>query len=159
MLVFDPQANYKTKRHKLFWCDCSTLPIETCISSIESKGIKILNVGLLLSGFLQSQNKDKFLGINAQEYLRNLFVEQAALSFNTTQPTIAFHNIGILFETELSLDSATFFRELSKEIVIIFLWDGIVLNDSVFLWDAGFSNIKLDFSDTLVTKINFNNEI
>jgi hypothetical protein len=156
--IFDPKSTYKTKRHKLFWCDCSINSITSLFPIFNKLNISYINIGFELSKFIQSQKKDKFLGINSADFLRNLLIEKATLSINVAHPTVAILNLGILFEPTLSLDPLSFIRELSKEVSIILLWENIVINDNIFQWDNN-NEYKLDFSGTLITKINFNNEI
>ena len=152
-IVFDPQATYKTKRHKLFWYDCSNHAIDKYAIDFESQGIQSINVGIELSKYLRDHKNLKFLSLEVEEYLRELIIERAYLSKHVSFPTVILFNLGMLLETSIDLDASAFLKELSKEIAIIILWQDTVEEDNIFLWDIKKPSVCLNFSNADIIKI------
>ena len=157
--LLDPTAPYKHERYKLGWIDCTIRSILDSLADMADLGIPRLNVGMELASFLKDRQKSKYLHLDVQEYIKKVFVQQANLRDNFYPPTLATYNLGILFEPLLQLDPSLIIKDLSKEIGIIILWDGIVQNDKIFHWGELSKDYYLNFSDTNIYKLDFQHEV
>ena len=84
--------------------------------------INSINIGFELSKVLKNEDLGKNLPIIAVESFRKII--EGSTSVYLDQETIVLYNLGILFEDDLNLNLESILLEISKNIVVILLWEG-----------------------------------
>lgn len=135
-------------RHKLFWAKPD---IKTISQVLGHDDIPIINVGKLLAEFLRDRNIDKYISLDVEEYIKSAVREKAVDTPNGFK-AIILHNPGILLEPELKLKSETILLDLSREIIIVILWDYLIEHNRKLRWDEN-NPIGFEFPENTIKKL------
>lgn len=158
MEVFEPESKYLTRRYKLFWVDCKAKSINICLQEAALHGIPCVNVGKELAQFLSQKGNSKFLSLETEEELKKIISQKSKLA-KSGNLSVSLYNLGILLEPNLKIDATKIIKELSKEISIIILWEGLTSEPAYFYWTEKNNEFGFNFSETNINKIIFQNEI
>jgi hypothetical protein len=148
------QALNSSDRHKLFIYQCAKEEVDEICTKLKQKGIPALNVGHQLAYFIESLTDYEFLSIDVQDRLRT-FLQSSSITLKSARnPVVVLHNLGILFETALELNSSQLLKDHSKNAVVIILWTLPVLRLDYLGWPASDIETSFDFSETPLKLLN-----
>lgn len=140
-----------TGRHNLVLLRCDSNSLKNTIDQLKNFGITAVNVGKELSKKLVAIESTKFLTIEAQEYLHKLIENQAAQVVPSKPKVVAIYNIGILLEPALSLNAANLLKEISKNVIIIILWNQLS-SEGLLHWGTQQEQYHLNLSDIYIAE-------
>lgn len=136
--------NFNTFLYKLFWYKPTQLDDPSSVPYIS------LNVGKKVAQFISERKIGKHIGLDVEDYFKALVSESSHEYYDAKG--IALKNIGILLETELSLNVVRILLDLSREYVIILIWPYGVENFRRLVWDDTTTN-SLDFPEQTIHRL------
>lgn len=141
-------------KYKLYWFHSESM------DHVENQHFMYpsINVGFLLSQFIQSNIQTKYICLEVEEHLRKIIHEKSALD-NKGISGIILYNTGILLEPDIELNPEKILMDISKEIAIIISWPYKVEQNKRLIWDSYNSTMMLDFPDFTIKKLELENEI
>lgn len=121
------------------------IAVITDLDSISD--LSILNIGEQLGIFLKDNIRlnDNDLQFVIQEELSRLFYQNIS-KHKEFGKYICLSNFGILFEKELGIDPFLTIKRLSKNTLVIILWEGIIKHNTLYFLTEK-SKYKLDLSE------------
>lgn len=138
-------------RHNLVLVRCDTKSLNDTIDKLQGAGVNVINIGKELSKKLVAVESTKFLTIEAQEYLHKLIENQAAQIVPSKPKVVAIYNIGILLEPALSLNAANLLKEVSKNVIVVILWDHLS-SEGLLHWGIHQEQYHLNLSDIYIAE-------
>ena len=93
------------------------------ISIEEITGIHYLNIGEVLSEFLNSRNVDTWHPIKIKDELHKILSESIVQNSEFGE-VLSIKNVGILLERELQIDFLHFLEQYSLQTPLFLLWNG-----------------------------------
>ncbi len=141
-------------KYKLYWFHSESM------DNVEIKHLMypFINVGLLLSQFIQQKAESKYIGLEIEEHFRKIIHEKSVFD-HTGIRGIILYNIGILLEPDLELNPEKILMDVSKEIAIIISWPYKVEQNKRLIWESYSNSMMLDFPDFAIKKLELENEI
>lgn len=140
-----------TGRHNLVLVRCDSNSLNNAIDKLKGAGINVINIGRELSEKLKTLESAKFLTIESQEYLHELIENQARQVIAGKPKVAAIYNLGILFEPVLCLNAANLLKEISKNVIIIILWEHYCA-DGLLHWGVQQEHYQLNLSDIYIAE-------
>ena len=136
--------NEITLSYKLYWYKCTK---KDDLSEIPYPHI---NVGKAIAQFISSRTIDKHIGFEVEEHFKKL-VRDSIQEYRGIKG-VALTNIGILLESELSLNVVKILMDISRSFAIILVWPFTIENSRRFLWDET-SKLSLDFPERSIHRL------
>lgn len=99
--------------------------------SFDDLEIELLDVGLVLSQALENKKQSRFIANIADERLKSIF-EANTKSNSKFNKYLGLQNLGILFESELSIDIPQLFSRFSQNNTLFIAWPGEREGDRFF---------------------------
>lgn len=118
-------------RHKLFWAKPD---LEAISEVLGHKEVPIIDVGKVLAEFLKNREIDKYISFDVEDYIKAT-VTGSAVDIPHGIKAVIIQNPGILLESDLKLKPESILLDLSKEIVIVIIWDYLVEQNKKLIWD------------------------
>jgi len=145
-----------TDRFKLFYLHCEHDLVIPTVDKLNSNGVRVIDIGKLLSLFISSLNDFEYLDSDVQDYLvKKILIPNDPTLVDGSSDLVAVYNIGILMEPTLNLNVEHMLKEFSKSIPLIIIWEYIVIEDGLFYWSHDDKKSALDFSDIQIKKLNY----
>lgn len=133
-----------TLRHKLYWYKYTQ---QDELSAIPYPQI---NVGKAVAQFISGRTVDKHIGLEVEEYFKKLV--GASTQDHWGIKGAALTNIGILLESELSLNVVKILMDISREFAIILIWPYNIENSRRLLWEDS-AKFSLDFPEQTIHRL------
>lgn len=140
-----------TGRHNLILLRCDPNDLNEAIEEFKAAGINVLNIGRELSEKLKTLENAKFLALEAHEYLHALLEEQARHVVPGKPRVVALYNLGILLEPVLKLNAAKLLKEISKNVIVVILWDHLS-SEGLLHWGIKQEQYHLNLSDIYIAE-------
>ena len=141
----------KHTRHKLYWIDYSD-PVKSHVDKILTKNnFHVINLGFEFATFIKDKDEAQ-VRVMAREYLSEVMEKETNVDNSSGLHFAIIKNIGIILEPFLDIDVEKFLKEFSKNMGLIMLWEGSVINNQHFKWPNS-ENYSLNFKDTNIHKI------
>jgi len=141
----------KNLRYKLYWIDYSDSQYLKIDTFIMSEGLKVLDVGYEFASYIKDKNEEE-VKIMAQEFLNELMGKFANLDDTSNTIYVVLKNVGILFDSFVSIDPAKYIKDLSRKMGVILLWEGQVGGNNIFFWPNS-DDISMNFENINVHKL------
>jgi hypothetical protein len=133
-----------TNRHKLYWYKHDP------IADLSAIPYPVINVGKVIAQFISGRNVGKHIGLEVEEYFKKIVGEST--QFHWGIKGAALINIGILLESELSLNVVKILMDISREFAIILIWPYSIENSRRLLW-ADSAKFSLDFPEQTIHRL------
>lgn len=133
-------------RHNLILVRCDTASLHDAFGKLKGAGINVINIGRALSEKLKTLEAAKFLTLEVQEYLHELIEKQARQVVPDKPKVVALYNLGILLEPALNLKASTMLKEISKNVIIVILWDQLS-SEGLLHWGTQQEQYHLNLTD------------
>lgn len=147
-----PQSE-SLRRTQLFWIKSESLPIMDQVWQFPH-----LDMGLLVAEELTRKPPGKYVSIEIDTFLRTTL--RTSLADQTSDPKgLVLKNLGILLEPDLELNSVNLFMELSKEAMVILVWDYTILDGVRFVWDEAVPGYGFLFPSHTITQLELPHEV
>ncbi len=146
MIEIDKHSSYK-----LYWIDFSNSQKEKIQNTLNELNLKVLDIGLELAAFLKDKTLDDAIN-NIADYVTFLFDKHLNIDSKNDVSYVIITNIGFILEPFLMVDTVRLLRTYSKHTGVVLLWDGLVLDNSLFFWQNN-PEFQINFADTKITKI------
>jgi len=137
-------------RYKLFWAKPD---IKLISQTLGHDDIPVINLGKVLAEFLNSKDIDKNISLDVEEFIKFTVRERAVETQNGFK-AIILHNLGILLEPELKLKPESIILALSRDVIIILLWDYLVEHNKKLIWDESIP-VYFEFPENTIKKLEF----
>ncbi len=145
---FNFESSYFADKYNLFLIEQKGRSIEEIADKLAKKGVAVINLGNELAKKIKKLNNTKYIIVDAPNLLRELFDKHNVITPNIYKPAIAIYNLGILLEPTLSLAATNILGNISKDKVIIVIWNYLIKDGKVLYWtDESFNYYNFDFSD------------
>lgn len=138
--VFDSNDHYK-----LFLLPFLEETKSQTVEFLESKGIKTVDVGKIVSLFIDALENYKYLNIDVVDYIQKLMDQYK--SKGKGNAVVAITNLGILLEPALEINSSKLLKEYSKSTSLIILWEHEFHGSQKLTWKTQKTKYYLDFSE------------
>ncbi len=126
-------------RHRLVVVNGDVSPIEA----------PLLDLGKTLAEYIDKLPKAYSSDLKSQVNEKLISsIQSTAQKVDNLGKTIALCNFGITFEPQLGIDIKTIVKDLSRNILIIILWPGLIKNQKLYFLTEKSSN-KINLSDTI----------
>jgi hypothetical protein len=142
-------------RYKLFLLSSGKDDMTGCISWLNSKGIKSLNLGKAAATFTDSIDDYRYLTIEVLEHIEKLLDTHKSKCIYAGNDVLAIYNICFLLEPRIELNAVRLLKEFSKTNSIIIIWDYHFDNSNRLDWFTQKNNYYLEFKDTQLKKIQY----
>ncbi len=142
-----------TDRFKLFTFMCNPNEITDKIAFIKSQNINVINIGKELANYIDSLEDFRYLNIDVYDFTKKLLDKHKSKINGAGNDVVAIYNLGILMEPALELNAVQLFKEFSKSISLIIIWDNQSENPDRLDWPSQKQNFFLDFSDIQLKKL------
>ena len=146
MIEIDKHSSYG-----LDWIDFSNSQKEKIQNTLNELNLKVLDIGLELAAFLKDKTLDDAIN-NIADYVTFLFDKHLNIDSKNDVSYVIITNIGFILEPFLMVDTVRLLRTYSKHTGVVLLWDGLVLDNSLFFWQNN-PEFQINFADTKITKI------
>ena len=133
-----------TNRHKLYWYKHDP------IADLSAIPYPVINVGKAIAQFISGRNVDKHIGLEVEEYFKTMVAELTQYHWGIKGAALT--NIGILLESELSLNVVKILMDISREIAVILIWPYPIENSRRLLWDDS-AKFSLDFPEQTIHRL------
>lgn len=155
MQEFYQEISNTKDRYKLYIMECKKEEIDSCVSLLSSQKIPVINIGKNLATFISKLENHYYLNIDALEYVKHLLEVEKIKLDNSGNDVIAVYNLGILFESALTINVALVLKEISKLTTLIIIWENKINENNHLFWPTQENLIFLDFSETYLKKIKY----
>ncbi len=133
-------------RYKLCICPCLKKDMNKIFPIFEEAEVSLINTGLLIAHYLNSNNSLKHLNLEAEDFLKK--------QLNQSNKPIAIFNIGILFEPFLGLNSVKLIKDISRVKPVFLFWENSIEGNCLY-WQTQQDMYKLDFEDINLKRLNY----
>lgn len=140
-------------RFKLYTLLYKTNELPAQIAYLRSQNINVINIGKEIATFIDGLNDYSYLNIEVFDYTKKLLEKHKSKINASGNDVIAVFNIGILLEPALELNTSQLFKEFSKSISLIILWDNQSDIPDRLEWPTQKNNFFLDFSESKLKKM------
>lgn len=135
-------------RYKLFWAKPD---IKSISQALGHDDMPVINIGKVLAEFLSNREIDKYISLDVEEYIKST-VREKAVEIPKGFKAIILHNLGILLEPELKLKPESIILDLSRDLIIILLWDYLIEHNRKLIWDEN-NPIGFTFPENTIKKL------
>lgn len=145
---FNFESSYFADKYNVFLIEQKNRSIEEIAEKLAKKGVSVINLGKELAYKIKKLNTTKYIIVDAPRLLRELFDEHNVITENIYKPVIAIHNIGMLLEPNLALAATSIVGNISKDKVIIIIWNHLIKDGKILYWtDETYTSYHFDFSE------------
>lgn len=141
------------KRNKLCWIRGRDLQ-----AASHNLPYPAIDVGALVADELTRKPPGRYLSLEIDDFLRTTL----RLRLSEQEPTnrgLILDNLGILLEPELGLNPVKLFLELSREAVVILVWDHAIIDGTRFVWDESAPDYGFVFPSQTITNLEITDEV
>lgn len=141
------------KRNKLCWIRGRDLQ-----AASHNLPYPAIDVGALVADELTRKPPGRYLSLEIDDFLRTTL----RLRLSEQEPTnrgLILDNLGILLEPELGLNPVKLFLELSREAVVILVWDHAIIDGTCFVWDESAPDYGFVFPSQTITNLEITDEV
>lgn len=138
--------------YNLYFVEKNSKEVEDFTKQLAKQGVTVINIGKELAEKLKMLNNTKFITVEALQLLRELFKKKEDDTQNN--PIFAIYNLGILLEPTLDLAVTKILADISRDKVIIIIWNHLVKDGSILYWDEeSFNEYNFNFSEYYIKKL------
>lgn len=144
------------KRNKLYWIRGQDLQ-----AASHNLPYPTIDIGALVAGELTSKPPGRHISLEIDDFLRTT-LRQRLSDQDAQDPAnrgLILDNLGILLEPELGLNPVKLFLELSREAVVILVWDHAILDGTRFVWDESAPDYGFVFPSQTITNLEITDEV
>lgn len=120
--------------------------------------IPLVDIGKALAQHLSLADPSVKMVIRAPEIVEDI-VTLSAVEIQGGKRAVALCNFGILNEPDLGLNAGKILADLSKQIIILLLWNGNYQGDGILAWNSKKGAARIDLSNASPQVIDLNHEI
>jgi len=142
-------------RYKICVLLCSPDNLLGSITFVQSENINVLNIGKELASYIDALEDYRYLNIDVYDYTKSLLDKHKSKIYDSGNEIIAIYNLGILLEPELELNTVQLLKEFSKSTALIIIWENQSEISDRLNWPTQKQNFFLDFSDTILKKLQY----
>jgi hypothetical protein len=149
----------EANRYKIYILQNSLDYLESTKNFLNSRDIKIINLGKELSAKLSKENTNRHLDILMPNFIQTLVEENARQIPILKHKIVALENIGVLLEPDFDLNAEKLLAEISKNVHILILWSGQINEQGFLNWTNQKETFNFNLTQYEPKTINYHNEI